>query len=194
MKAFILFIGLSFCFSLQGFSQAKDTLNYLDVIIENGEVLPHINLDEIPVFPTNFENRREERRYTRLMQKVKKVYPYAKIAGELIREYDIKYRMTDDPKLQKKYVKQAEEELFDQYGPELKKLTISEGRILIKLIDRETQHTSYELIKDLKSGFTAFFWQNIARLFGHNLKDEYDPLYEDRNIEQIIYFIEAGII
>ena len=73
-------------------------------------------------------------------------------------------------------------------------MTISEGRILIKLIDRETEHTSYELIKDLKGGLSAFFWQGIAKIFGNNLKDEYDPATEDRMIEEIIIFIEAGMI
>lgn len=195
MRVLFIIICLAFCLPKAGSSQAADSLYYLGTTVQDGEVIPHIDLNEISVFPKkDFKNKREERQYTRLMEKVKKVYPYAKVAAKLLREYDVKYCMTDDPKLQRKYVKQAEDDLFGEYGPELKKLTISEGRILIKLIDRETEHTSYELIKDLKGGLSAFFWQGIARIFGNDLKAEYDPLYEDRNIEEIIFYIDAGLI
>ena len=91
-------------------------------------------------------------------------------------------------------LKQAEAALFREYGPQLKKLSIQEGRILIKLIDRQTGTTSYELIQDLKGGLAAFFWQGVARVFGNNLKSEYDPEVEDRMIEEIIYYIDAGIL
>jgi len=175
--------------------QVKDSVHYLGGVKENGDTIPHIELKTIPVFPRrHFKSKRLERKYWRLAMKVKKVYPYAQAAAELMAEYDAKYRASKDKKERKKYLKEVEEELFDRYGDELKKLSISEGRILIKLIDRETQHTSYELIKDLKGGVSAFFWQGIARLFGNNLKDEYDPVEEDRMIEEIIYYIEAGVI
>jgi hypothetical protein len=75
-----------------------------------------------------------------------------------------------------------------------KKLKTSQGRILIKLIDRETGHSSFEIIKEFKGGFSAFFWQNVARLFGHNLKSEYDAINEDRMIEFIVWQIDAGLI
>jgi hypothetical protein len=75
----------------------------------------------------------------------------------------------------KAYIKMIEKELFRKYGPELKKLSISDGRVLIKLIDRETDYTSYELIDELKGSVSAFFWQGVARVFGNNLKTPYDP-------------------
>ena len=77
---------------------------------------------------------------------------------------------------------------------QVKKLTITQGIILVKLIDRETGHTSYEVIKDLKGGFTAFFWQGIARIFGNNLKAEYNPDGEDAKIEDIVRGIESGFL
>ena len=194
MRIIIFVIGFFFICSLQGISQVKDSVTFLEIIENNGDTLPHVELDEIPIFPRKFSSRKDERKYGRLLAKVKKVYPYAKIAAELLGEYDERYQSTNDSKLRRKYVKEAESKLFDQYGTQLKKLTISEGRILIKLIDRETEHTSYELIKDLKGGLSAFFWQGIAKIFGNNLKDEYDPVTEDRMIEEIIIFIEAGVI
>jgi len=189
----------SFIFSLAlvivGFGQEADTVHYLSGIKENGDTIPHVSLQTIPVFPKrHFKSKRLERKYWRLAMKVKKVYPYAKIAAELMAEYDAKYRASNDRKTRKQYLKEAEKELFVKYGDQLKKLSISEGRILIKLIDRETQHTSYELIKDLKGGFSAFFWQGIAKLFGNDLKDEYDPVEDDKMIEEIIFYIEAGVI
>jgi len=184
-------------FGSAGFVQGQqpDSLHFLEAIEGDGDTLPHLELEEIPVFPRpKFESRRMEKRYYRLEQKVKKVYPYAQKAADLLMKYQDQYLAAESDKERKKYIKQVEKELFDQYGPELKKLSISEGRILIKLIDRETGHTSYELIKDLKGGLVAFFWQGVARIFGNDLKEEYDPVIEDILIEQIIMRIEAGVI
>ncbi|PTN08385.1 uncharacterized protein DUF4294 [Mangrovibacterium marinum] len=186
---------LLMAFVAGGFAQQADTVHYLSGVKEGGDTIPHVSLEPIPVFPRrHFKTKRLERKYWRLAMKVKKVYPYALKAAELMAEYDARYRASDSRKTRKEYLKAAEKELFDQYGDQLKKLSISEGRILIKLIDRETRHTSYELIKDLKGGVSAFFWQGIARLFGNDLKAEYDPVEEDRMIEEIILFIEAGVI
>lgn len=197
MLRIVLLISVLTCFFLlpESRAQQKDTVHYLETIRENGDTLPHLDLEPIVVFPRkSFKSRTQERRYWRLAMKVKKVYPYAKKAAELMRTYDVRYRASNDPKLRRRYLKQIEKELFDEYGPQLKKLSISEGRILIKLIDRETKHTSYELIKDLKGGVSAFFWQGVARLFGNDLKEEYDPVVEDRLIEEIIFYIEIGAI
>ena len=81
-----------------------------------------------------------------------------------------------------------------KYGPSIKKMSISDGRILIKLIDRETNHVSYDIIHEVKGGVPAVFWQGVARLFGNNLKAKYDPYGEDRQIEQIVRYIEMGLI
>ena len=195
MKQFLIVIVLIFFIAESSFCQQLDSLHFLDGIEENGDTLPHRELEPIAVFPKPvFKSRWQERRYYRLERKVKKVYPYAVKAGELLKKYEADYLAANNPKIRRKYIKLAEDELFEEYGPQLKKLSISEGRILIKLIDRQTRHTSYELIKDLKGGLTAFFWQGVARIFGNDLKDEYDPVIEDILIEKIIHQIEAGKI
>ncbi|HKJ43013.1 MAG TPA: DUF4294 domain-containing protein [Sunxiuqinia sp.] len=187
----ILILGLA----KNSFAQARDSINVLNGVEEGGDTLPHQTLDPISVFPKpKFHSRREERRYWRLERKVKKVYPYAVAAGKLMEKYNDEYLAAKTDRERRKYVKQVEKELFARYGSELKKLSISEGRILIKLIDRQTGHTSYELIKDVKGGFTAFFWQGVARIFGNDLKAEYDPFMEDYLIEQIVRRIEAGTL
>jgi hypothetical protein len=93
---------------------------------------------------------------------------------------------------QKEYLKQAEQELLDKYTEDLKRLTITQGKILIKLVYRETGATSYDLVEFYRGRFSAFFWQALARLFGSNLKLEYDPYGEDRLIEEIVILIEHG--
>ncbi|HMC98331.1 MAG TPA: DUF4294 domain-containing protein, partial [Flavobacteriales bacterium] len=90
------------------------------------------------------------------------------------------------------YVKLAEAELRAEFEGELKDLTVSQGRVLIKLVDRETGHTSYELVKELRGNFQAFIWQGLARLFGNDLKDEYDPFGDEAMIEAIVQRIERG--
>jgi hypothetical protein len=195
MRQIIIIIGLCCWLSGTSYGQALDSLNFLDGIEADGDTLPHRQLEEIPVFPKMiFKNKAQERRYYRLEQKVKKVYPFAVRAGELLEKYEAEYLAAKDEKTRRHYVRQAEQELFDRYGPQLKKLSLSEGRILIKLIDRQTGHTSFDLIKDLKGGLTAFFWQGVARIFGNDLKEEYDPVIEDILIEKIIFQIEAGMI
>lgn len=195
MKPLIILSILIVSFPVLGLGQKQDTLNFLEAIEANGDTLPHVQLEAVRVFPRpKFENKKQERRYYRLERKVKKVYPYAQKAAQLLEKYEDEYLAAQTDKERKKYLKQVEKELFDRYGEELKKLSISEGRILIKLIDRETGHTSYELIKDLKGGLVAFFWQGVARIFGNDLKEEYDPVIEDILIEQIIIRIEAGVI
>ena len=189
----IFIISLIFGLSLEVSAQELKTNVYVLTVTGEGDTLAHVELNPVIVRPQRFlRTHHDVRKFWRLARKVKKVYPYAKKAAELLHEYDAKYVATNDPKLRRQYVRQAEKKLFDEYGPQLKKLSISEGRILIKLIDRETKHTSYELIRDLKGGLSAFLWQGVAKLFGNDLKQEYDPVVEDRMIEQIIYYIDTG--
>ncbi len=192
-KGLLILFLLACC--LVGMSQQQTKGQVLTGIKIEGDTLPHLTIGEIYVFPRkDFSSRRYEQQYWRLVNKVKKVYPFAKRAKELLNEYDQRMKQTTDRKLRRKYMKQVEDQLFKEYGPQLKKLTITEGRILIKLIDRETGNTSYELIQDLKGKLTAFFWQGVAKVFGNNLKSHYDPKTEDRMIEEIIFYIEAGVI
>lgn len=139
-------------------------------------------------------NRAKKRQYDRFEQKVIKVYPYARAAGEIMKMYESLCSAEPDERRRKKLLDQAEDELKAQFENDLRKMTVSEGVILIKLIDRETGNTSYSLVQQLRGKFSAFMWQSVARLFGHNLKDEYDGEGSDVWIENIVLRIEDGSI
>ena len=153
--------------------------------------IPTVDVRANKLHQRKFENKRK-----RLEKKVLKVYPYAKAAGELMRSFDEELAKIEGEKERKQFVKYAEEELKKQFEGDIRDMTISEGVILIKLIDRETGASSYNLIQELKGNFSAFMWQGVARLFSHNLKDEYDPYndLDDEVIEYIIDKIEFGFI
>ncbi len=162
-------------------------------VVIDGDTLWVADLDEVYIFPTKkFKSRRERRRYTRLIYNIKKAYPWARMAGEKLAEVEVHLVSLETEKEQKDYMKLVENELLKDYKQDLKKLTITQGRILIKLIDRETGDTSYELVRELRGKISAVFWQALARLFGSNLKSEYDSEGEDRLIEEIVVLIENG--
>jgi glutaredoxin len=122
----------------------------------------------------------------RLIVNVKKVLPYAKLAKQTLDQIESAMDSIKDEKQQKIYIKDLEKEMKSRFSAELKDLTIDQGRILIKLIDRETGNTTYALVKEFRGSISAFFWQKVAQVFGNNLKSKYDSLKDDRAIEQII--------
>jgi len=159
-------------------------------IDENGDTIPVVFMDPINVISKRqFKNKRDEERFTRLYYNVLKVYPIAKAAGLELRKLEAKLDTIPERK-HKAETKKLEDDLTRRYKPILLQLTISQGKILIKLIDRETDKTSYDLIKEFRGGFSAFMWQSLAGLFGSNLKTGYDA-QEDRDIEVILNMIEA---
>jgi hypothetical protein len=177
------------------FSQIRDTVPYrynnsFNSVLDS---LPHVYLKEITIYPSFKEmSHRQQRQYTALERKVRKVYPMAKVAAVKVAEYNRIYMSFKKEKERKEYVKKAEKELFAEFEDDIKHMTYSEGRILIKLIDRETGKSSFEIIKEFKGGFNAFLWQTVARIFGHDLKAVYDAENEDRMIEYIVQQIDAG--
>lgn len=146
---------------------------------------PHIFTDE---------EKREYQKYIRLVYNVKRAYPYAKIAAQVYRQVDDSVRKIPSKKLREEYVASVEADLKQRYEAELRKLTITQGRILIKLFYRETGNTTFDAVKEFRGSFEAFFWQALARIFGSNLKTRYDPEGEDRDIEEIVRMIEAGAL
>jgi hypothetical protein len=174
----------------------KPFISHADsIVVENGDTLPHFNLSTKTVYPQKkFRNRFDEQQYWRLVMRVKKVLPYAKQAAVLLKKYELEVPADAKGRDRRAYIRKAEDELMRKYEPTFKKMSINDGRVLIKLIDRETSTVSYDLIHELKGGVSAVFWQGIARVFGNNLKTQYDPLGEDRQIEQIVRYIEMGII
>jgi hypothetical protein len=164
-------------------------------VVEGSDTLPIIELPEVSVYERkDFDYLYLKRRYRRMIRNIKKAYPYARIVGMELKELDDHLATLDSEKEQKAYINHAEKEIMDQFEKEVKKLTVTQGIILVKLIDRETGRTSYQVIKELKGGFTAFFWQGIARIFGNNLKTKYDPDDQDKIMEDIVLGIEAGFI
>lgn len=190
---YCLFILFSVSARSQDTSRTKSGDLYLDVVIENGDTVYIAELEQAVIQPKKrAAATRDLRQYRRLIYNVKKVYPYAKLAGEKYGEILITLDAMETGKQQREYVKQVEEELLKQYEEELKELTITQGRILIKLIDRETSSTSFEVVKELRGSVQAAFWQAIARLFGSSLKTEFDSEGDDKLLNEIMIMIENG--
>lgn len=191
MRLIILIIILLFLFSEKGFSQADNIIVVYAQVID-GDTIPVIPLPEIEIKAYLFLTDRQAIKMTKLIKNVKKVYPYAKLAGIKLEEYEVILMNAQSEKERKEIMKRAEDELEAEYGEDLKKMTISQGKILIKLVDRETGSSSYELVEAMRGKFRAFFYQTFARLFGYDLKTKYDPEGADKDIENIVRLIESG--
>ena len=196
MTKWLYILILFFC-PYYGFSQIRDTIpyQYKDFSSAIIDSFPHLFLKEIIIYPSHKQwSPRQIRQYTSLEKKVRKVYPMAKVAASRVAEYNRIYLNFEKDRDRKEYVKKIEKELFREFEDEIRHMTMSEGRILIKLIDRETGKSSFEIIKEFKGGFSAFFWQTVAKIFGHNLKAAYDAQHEDQMIEYIVMQIDMGWI
>jgi hypothetical protein len=182
--------------------QKKDSIPervyLLQKVNRNGETLPEAEIKEVSVVAHSKSGARkaqsEYRKYERLIFNLKLVYPYALIVRSRLTQVNDELAGLKSDKDRRKYVKNVEKEVLNEYEDEISEMTITQGRLLIKLIDRETQNTSYDLIRQYRGGLTAAFWQGIARIFGTNLKEEYDPYGEDAMIEYILRDIEAGAL
>jgi hypothetical protein len=139
-----------------------------------------------------FKSDKDMQAYLKLKRNVRKAYPYAVLASVKLKEYDAK--LAAIPLAQRDaYIKKAEKELKAQFEGDLKNLTMTQGRILTRLINRETGMTTYKVIKDYRGGFSAFMWQSVGLLWGNSLKTKYDPSKgEDQMIEEIILQIQDG--
>jgi hypothetical protein len=170
-----------------------DRFYLIQEIERNGVKMPEIEIKEVTIHARPVRaQRREYRQYEKLISNIKKVYPYALIVRAKLNDVSEELKNIPDERDRKKYLKDVEKDVFAQYQGDIENMTITQGRLLIKLIDRETQNTSYALIREYRGKFSAAFWQSIARIFGTNLKDEYDPYGEDALIELIIREIDAG--
>ncbi len=153
---------------------------------DNGEMIPWIPLNEVEIFAMRlFKSPADRAAFNRLRYNVMKVMPYALFAKRRYEQLERDLALTTEKKEQKKLVKQCDKEIKEMFNREIKELTITQGQILTKLIDRELGRTTYDIIKETKGGVTAFLYQSVARVVGHNLKSTYSP-QEDRDIESII--------
>ncbi len=154
-----------------------------------GDSTLHIRILQVNIY----HRMRDIRNYQKMVKAVKKVYPLALEAARRMKSTDVdlaELRYRD----RKKYTEEMEEAIKEEITPMLWKMTRYEGKILLKLIDRETDHTVYSILKLYRSGFTAGFYQTLARLFGNNLKLQYDPDGEDEMLEQIVLYYKAGLL
>jgi hypothetical protein len=133
-------------------------------------------------------------KHRKLVRDFRAVYPLAEVARQTMSGFEEELLALPTRREQREFSKRTEKDLVAQYTPTLKRMTVSQGRILVRLIDRETEQTSYEIVREFRGGFVAGFWQGVARIFGHNLKDEYDPAERDRMIEQCIMLYNAGLL
>lgn len=150
-------------------------------------------IHDIWVFPRNtFKNKAQEQYFWKTVRDVKKALPYSKLIGSELLKTNLKLASLPNDRERKKYMNQFEKEVFTKYEADLRRLSVNQGRLLLKLIDRETDRTSYDLIKIYKGNLSAFFWQGLARMFGTNLKSDYDANDKDKIVERVILLVEAG--
>ncbi len=192
MKKILLITGLLFNLGL--FAQEKIDIWHIAVLhIEHQDTTYMMNLPEVVITGRAAGRFRAKiRRYNRLVRHVKKVYPYAKLAAAKMKEYEKEVLAAGSEAEKKRRMKNAEIALKNQFQDDIKKLTFKQGVILIKLIDRETGSTSYDIIKELRGSFNAILWQTVAKIFGYSLRMKYEPYGRDKDIEDIVRKIEKG--
>lgn len=163
--------------------------------IFEGDTIANFALPVLHIFkPLRLNTRDQQLAYRRLVRDVKKTLPYAKIVSTTLMEtYDYLETLPSERE-KRKHLKQMEKDLLKEYTPKLRKLTLNQGKLLIKLIGRETGSSSYGLIDAYLGGFSAGFWNSMAGVFGATLKVEYDPEGEDAMIERVCVMVERGYI
>lgn len=164
-------------------------------VLYEGDSIQYMEMNNVYVYPElTFKNKKQAQSYMRLVNNVKKVLPIAKEARQMLIETTEFLDMLPDEKSKNEHIKRVEEDIFRTYKPKMKKLTYSQGKLLIKLIDRECHSSSYEMIKAFMGPIRAGFWQVFAWGFGASLKKEYDPTGTDRLTERVVLMVEAGQI
>lgn len=160
-----------------------------------GDSIEVIVMPELPVYPPlKFKNKREVARYNKLIRNVKRTLPYAKLVNRKILETYEELEKQPTKKQRDAYMKKVEKDLKTEYTPVMKKLTYAQGKLLIKLIDRECNQSSFHIVQAFFGSFKAGFYQSFAWLFGASLKKEYDPEYDDRMVERVVRLVESGSI
>ncbi|RYE34711.1 MAG: DUF4294 domain-containing protein [Sphingobacteriaceae bacterium] len=199
---YLWFIGLFSCLSCVIKAQSTDGVTKFKIkpgkndsikvaVTElNGDFVPWVLLPDANIRDFRlFKTPADRAAYNRLRYNVLKVLPYAQFAGQRYRKLQQDLATTGDKRQQKALVKACEKEIKDLFNKQIKNLTITQGEILIKLVQRETGNTSFELLKQMKGGFNAFMFQSAARMFGHDLKETYNP-EEEKDIQAIL--VSAG--
>jgi hypothetical protein len=165
---------------------ANDTL-LVPYIVYGGDTMTYAQLDMVTVFgEMSPEQRKAKQKWTRLRNAVYVTYPYAKKASYIINDVNKQLMVIKDPIARKKYLSSREKELKKEFTAPLTALSVYQGKVLMKLINRETSNSCYSIIKEYRGGFSARFWQTIAWVFGSSLKQDYDPKGVDADMEMIV--------
>lgn len=191
-----LFVMLFFGFAQYACAQDDFQSSIPEFIIgQAGDTIYTMTLRDVYIYPKQtFKSSKQEEKYNKLIRDVKKTLPYAKlIYNTLIETYEYIQTIPDE-KQREEHLKKMEQELFAEYKPILKKMSLSQGKLLIKLIDRECNQTSFNLIKTFLGPFRAGFWNVFASLFGASLKSEWDPEGKDAAAERIVQMVEMGLL
>lgn len=192
------FFYILFLLTTVGFSAYSQSAIEVRYTIVNGDTIPIVDLVVVNIggvqneTQPKFRNRRQSWKYRKLTAYVKKVYPYAQLASEKLKECE--QEINANPESRKRAMKKVEKALRKKYGSALKGLTVTQGKLLLLLIERETGHTPFELVKELRGSFSAGLYQGVALLFGSNLKSDYQPRGKHWMIEDIVKKIENGTI
>lgn len=202
MATRILLFLLFFFIPFAGMTQTNTTLKpsvpeiigtLVETVYYEGDTIPYAKLGVVTCSADRvFKNYRQKAAWDRLKYNVKKVYPYAILASAKLKEYDRVLATIPSESGKKAFMKLAEKQLKKEFSQELKNLSVNQGRILIKLIDRETGKTTYDIVKNMRGSFSAAMWQGVAIVFNSSLKSDYDAEGEEKNIELAIRMIEDG--
>lgn len=198
LSLFIMSI-LAFCSSVvyaQDQLMSNDLANERQTfIVSDGDTIPYFQLPQVDVFAQRtFKDEKERQQYSKLVRDVRKAYPYARlIATSIIETYEYMETMPDE-KARQKHLEEVQKYLMNRYKPEMKKMTKAQGKILIKLVDRECNVQAYSIVKALLGSLKAGVYNMFAGMFGNSLKTRYDPQGEDAMIEEIVLQIEQGTI
>lgn len=196
LRSYLFIFLLSFAIARGGLlyaqeKSANDTIR-LGGTLENGMLIPSAFIDEFELIgelPAKWAKRQAE--YDRLKRNVYKVYPYAVIAAGVLKDTYDKADRIEDKRARKRYIKSVEEDLKKRFKGDLENLSISQGQVLVKLINRQAGRNCFSIIKEVKGGFNAVIYQSVALLFNNSLRKEYDPTGDDKDIEAIVQEMEA---
>lgn len=189
-RLYILLLLATFSLSAMCQSRRERPFWRQEWAIENGDSIAVIHITPV----RKYARKPDMRRYARLVRAVKRVYPIAEEAKVLMATMEEELLALPNKKQQKLYIKGIEKRLIREYTPVLKKMTIYDGRVLLKLIDRQTDDTAFEIIKEFRGRIEAGLWQALAKMFGNNLKTDYNPAKDDQLLEQIVVLYEKGLL
>ena len=190
---FIIILSLFILQTATVFAQQNKYDSQMQTVIINGDTMQSYQAKPILILPTPvFPNNDDLKKFKKLVRNLKVVYPYAKLGRAIFQDVQTAMDTMQNKRLRNIYVKQREKELMSKYQDELERLSVTQGQLLMKLMDREVKMTTFEIVTELRGPMQAFMWQQLARLFGSNLKIGYDPEGEDKMIEKILILIENG--